>query len=187
MSADKMMTREPKGMSPRIICQALNDDEALVTWDQPGGDIVTYELEMYEGARKELRATEWIEAGSPQSCRFSGLNHETVYIFRMRSHFSDGTVGDWSEPKVGLAGGRSWGIRVFMEMEDAIMATETVESSISDTLCVVEDNLTEEDGTTVRAFYVHLNDAELMEDGGVDLLEHPDSGEVVWQKISPAC
>ena len=74
-----------------------------------------------------------------------------------------------------------------MEIEDAIIAAETVESSNSDTLCVVEDKFDEEDGTTVLAFFVHLNDAELMEDGDLFPLGDPNSGRVVWQRISPAC
>ena len=74
-----------------------------------------------------------------------------------------------------------------MEMEDAIIASETVESSNSDTLRVVEDKFDEEDGTTVLAFFVHLNDAELMEYGDLFPLDDPDSGKVVWQRISPAC
>ena len=187
MTVNSVLSREPGGMSPRIVSRSINDDGVQVNWDQAEGDVVICELEMYEGARQELRATKWIEAESPRSCKFSGLNRETVYLFRIRAHYSDGTMGGWSEPKVGLAGANCWGIRLFMEMEDAIIAAETVESSNSDTLCVVEDKFDEEDGTTVLAIFVHLNDAELMEDGDLFPLDDPDSGKVVWQRISPAC
>lgn len=187
MSVNKILSREPRGMSPRVVSRSINQEGVQVSWDQPEGEVVIYELEVYEGARQGLRATEWIEAGSPRSCKFSGLNGETVFLFRIRAHYSDGTVIDWSEPKVGMAGANCWGIRLFMEMEDAVIATETVESPNSETLCVVEDKFDEEDGTTVPAFFVHLNDAELMEDGDLFPLDDPNSGKVVWQRISPAC
>ena len=187
MSVNSVLSREPGGMSPRIASRSIDDDGVQVSWYQPEGDVVIYELEMYEGARQELPATKWIEAGSLRSCKFSGLNRETVYLFRIRAHFTDGTVGGWSELKVGLAGAYCWGIRQFMEMEDAIIASETVEISNSDTLRVVEDKFDEKDGTTVLAFYVHLDDAELMEDGDLFPLGDPNSGKVVWQRISPAC
>ncbi len=187
MSVNRILSREPGGLSPRIVSRSIYEDRVQVSWDQPEGGVVIYELETYEGARQELRATEWIAATPLRSCKFSGLNRETVYLFRIRAYYSDGTVGGWSEPKVGLAGTNCWGIRLFLEMEDAIIAAETVENSNSDTLCVVEDKFDEEDGTTVLAFFVHLNDAELMEDGDLFPLEGPDSGKVVWQRLSPAC
>lgn len=187
MSVNKILSREPRGMSPRIVSRSIDQDGVQVSWEQPECEVLIYELEMHEGARQELRATEWIEAESPRFCKFSGLNKETVYLFRIRAHYSDGTVGGWSEPKVGLAGANCWGIRQFMEVEDAIIASETVEISNSDTICVVEDEFDEEDGTTVLAFFVHLNDAELMEDGDLFPLGDPNSGKVVWQRISPAC
>ena len=65
MSVNSVLSRELGGMSPTIVSRSINDDGVQVSWDQAEGDVVTYELEMYEGARQELRATKWIEAGSP--------------------------------------------------------------------------------------------------------------------------